>query len=694
MVKAQRLPVVVQAGTNPIPDATNLQSLSFVETDKVRFYHGQMRKLGGWTRVLTPNLMRIIGAARTIYSYRGSDGLSRYLIGTDQGLYAVVNGAFYNITPLETTSVAVGNNLNNQYLTLTDPFTTTNGSNIIKVNAPNHNLASGFTVKFSGASTFNGINASQLNVFALIRSVVDANNFTIQVASNATASGSGGGTVTMSSGQIIISQTAHGYNVNDRIKISGSTDVGGITAPQINIENTIYSVINANSYAIMTTGYATSEISSGGGTGAIVFHQITPGAAQYRNGQGYGGGLYGMGLYGTARQFINGFQYPCIWSIDRAGNNDIAVCPGNGKNVYIWTNSDLTTAPTILTNAPTKANWVFVSNKAVGILGSNGNNNEISFSDVNNATIWTPSPSNLAINTTINGAGKFLSVAKVRDVLLLFTENQIYQARFVNAPDVWDIKPIFNTDGIISPQAFANVEDAVYWMGKDSFYKYERGLVTNLLNTTTNQYIFTRLNWAAFYHCFAFHNNSFNEVWFFYPSLDSLECNEYVIYNYQENHWTTGTMNRSAAEKPSQLTSNPYLIESFPTDITKSARLFMHENGVNDYLPDTQNDPMAMNCSASTNYGILGNGDTTVLVDSIIPDSIQAENLNITVNTKLQPQDVSFRTFGPYTITPSTSKIDIFAHGRQRQYVFGSNSLDSDFKLGRWFESLKPTSQR
>jgi len=40
-------------------------------------------------------------------------------------------------------------------------------------------------------------------------------------------------------------------------------------------------------------------------------------------------------------------------------------------------------------------------------------------------------------------------------------------------------------------------------------------------------------------------NEGFNEVWWFYPSANSTVNDRYVIYNYVENVWTYGTMNRS-----------------------------------------------------------------------------------------------------------------------------------------------------
>jgi hypothetical protein len=76
----------------------------------------------------------------------------------------------------------------------TDPFTTTNGSNIVNVNFPAHDARVGLEVgAFYGATGGNGISAEALNKRHHVTSVIDVDNFTITVADTADASGDIGG---------------------------------------------------------------------------------------------------------------------------------------------------------------------------------------------------------------------------------------------------------------------------------------------------------------------------------------------------------------------------------------------------------------------------------------------------------------------------------------------------------------------
>ena len=77
-----------------------------------------------------------------------------------------------------------------------NPFTTTSGSATITVNHPNHGLPNNSSkVTFSGATTFNGVDAANINGQRTV-TIVDMDSYTFTAGSSDTASaaGSGGGT--------------------------------------------------------------------------------------------------------------------------------------------------------------------------------------------------------------------------------------------------------------------------------------------------------------------------------------------------------------------------------------------------------------------------------------------------------------------------------------------------------------------
>lgn len=143
----------------------------------IRFVKALPQKLAGNVRaVVTPTS----GVPRSMHAWRDNSQNNYLAAGTYRKLYVYDESFAQNdITPYR----AVGTLGNN-------PFSTTNGSNVVKVSQTLHGLNTGDTVVFSGSSAVGGINP---NGTWLVDLVVNANQFTFIALTNATSTASGGG---------------------------------------------------------------------------------------------------------------------------------------------------------------------------------------------------------------------------------------------------------------------------------------------------------------------------------------------------------------------------------------------------------------------------------------------------------------------------------------------------------------------
>lgn len=848
-------------GVSPTTDFTNLDAITYVDADKVRFINGRLRKLKGWQRLFSTNFQRLSGCIRSMYSYIPSDGFARVLIGTSTRLYVWFKGDFYNITPLVTSTTAIANSLGTVFINDSAySVTTTSGSAVVTFNIP-HFLNPGDSVKITGVSgTIGGIAAASFNTTFVVLSTPTSSIFQVRVGATASSSATGGGTgITFITQQILVTKVDHGFFKGDRIKLTGAADTGGILAAAINTENVITAVISDDVFAIQVGSFATSLVSGGGGAGVNIQGQIAPGNCDQSIGTGYGGGLYGVGLYGVPKQFTIAVQVPRIWSFDRFGDN-VVLTPGGQQGVYIWANNPVT-APAVQSTAPL-ANWVYQSNGTVVVLGAAGANGTFANSNIAAPNDWVVTQTNIVTVNPILGASKFISQASSRNVDILFTQDKVYQVRFVGLPNIWNVQELFGTDGLIGPKARVNIQDAVFWMGYGDFYVFDGTSVNILPNNTVKRYVYDNINQAQDFKVFASANPSYDEIWWFYPSGSDLEPNNYVIYNYKEQHWTIGTLTRTAAAEPANATAETYMVQSHATTQTllgsnplstnfytlgtnpitatntstsiviaipghhleagdsitiagssavhgiiagningvlpitavtigtvtataggaatssgtgggssitvatqvvtvtasntfqndsqvtlqnavgfdgistgdlsgtfgirmwstsafdisvptsystssgngggtgvemsysRTGRLFQHEVGNDDYddvncdVTDQSSCLAPMSCFATTNYAQIAEGDTTMLIYSVIPDSTQIGTMMLSVYTKLYPQSSTPIPKGPYSITPSTIKVDVMAVGRQRQYRISSNELGQSFITGKWFEEV------
>jgi len=100
----------------------------------------------------------------------------------------------------------------------------------------------------------------------------------------------------------------------------------------------------------------------------------------------------------------------------------------------------------------------------------------------------------------------------------------------------WRYDLISSQSSILSSSSVIEYDGIYYWCGVDRFLLYN-GVVKEIPNTFNQNYFFDNLNYDQRQKVFATKVPRFGEIWWFFPSGDSTECNDAVIYNVRENCW-------------------------------------------------------------------------------------------------------------------------------------------------------------
>jgi len=103
----------------------------------------------------------------------------------------------------------------------------------------------------------------------------------------------------------------------------------------------------------------------------------------------------------------------------------------------------------------------------------------------------------------------------------------------------WRYDVISSQSSILSSQCVIEYDGIYYWIGVDRFLLYN-GVVKEIPNSMNQNYFFDNLNYDQRQKVWATKVPRFGEVWWFFPSGDSEECNDCVIYNIRENCWYDG----------------------------------------------------------------------------------------------------------------------------------------------------------
>jgi hypothetical protein len=156
----------------------------WTDGDFVRFRYGQPEKIGGWASLVTGNYSSIIGAARDQHVWSDLDGRKYSAIGTDKLLIIYYEGAFYDITPLQTDNFSTGANITTSNLSKDVTITTSGG----------HNLIPGDIITFANAGSFTPPDTDYTatdfdDVLFEVKTVPSATTFTIQMPTDETGTG-------------------------------------------------------------------------------------------------------------------------------------------------------------------------------------------------------------------------------------------------------------------------------------------------------------------------------------------------------------------------------------------------------------------------------------------------------------------------------------------------------------------------
>jgi hypothetical protein len=517
---------------------------------------------------------------------------------------------------------------------------------------------------------------------------------------------------------ITVTDTSHGAVKNDFVTFSGAATLGGnITAAVLNQEYQIATVTSANAYTVEakdtsgTTVTANASDSGNGGSSVVGAYQINVGIDVYVEGSGWGAGLWGAGTWGSVSAISDTNQLR-LWSHDNFGEDLIMNVRGGG--IYYWDESSGVTTRAVafsdLSGAnlpPTKAVQILVSDvdRHIVCFGADPLNTEgtartgqadpmfIAWSDQENATEWEPLPDNTAGSFRLSSGSQIVGAIRARQETLIWTDTALYSMSFIGQPFTFGINLINEGIGLIGPNAAVNSPAGVFWMDKTGFYSYN-GQVSELPCSVQN-YVLNDINAEQTYQAFATLNKEFDEVGWYYCSSNSTTIDRYVTYNYTENVWSIGQLNRTAWLDEGVF-DNP--LATYTTD--NAGYLYNHETG-----NDADGSPMDNVYIESSDFD-LGEGTFYQMIRRIIPDIKFTGNggngqiINFVVKTRNYPAE-SLTTSATNTCTNSTSKIDVRVRARQAALRIESDDDNSEsvrlgvgFRVGATRMDLQPSGRR
>jgi hypothetical protein len=544
---------------------------TWYDSDKVRFRKGFAEKIGGWVKFV---LATFSGTARHLHDWVTDSGSKYVGVGTNLKLYVSLGNSYYDITPIRTT-ITLG----------TNKIAAVDETSVVTIDTTAaHGAVVGDYVTLAGATATAGIGTGSLNTEHRIVALGDPDNaapttkFRVVCDAQATSSASGGGASVVATFQINSGLdtyvSASGWGSDTWGSGTWGSGAGLGQANQLRLwsmvnfgDDMIANVRQGNIYywdesagtaarAVPLSGITRRSITLGANP-IVTASGSTIITITDKGGHGAGVGdtvtLAGSAAVGgiTAARInvevtVASTPTKTTWTADLGGANASSTATGGGTGVAVVYTAGIFYTPTACTQ-------VMMSDVARHVIAIGCN--PIGSTTINplfvrwcsseSAGEWQPLSTNSAGGQELSSGSEIIGSLTTRQETLIWTDAGIVSMRYVGSPFYFSFTEASKGMSMISPNAAVNADGTVFFMDRGAFYQYTgsaKKLTCPVLST-----VFDDFDLGQSHKVVCGENASFSEVIWMYPSASGTgENDRYVIYNYGEQIWYTGTLVRGS----------------------------------------------------------------------------------------------------------------------------------------------------
>jgi hypothetical protein len=707
----------------------------WVDSDNVRFRYGLPEKVGGWSSLVTNS---IVGVSRKLHAFVDLNGNRYVAIGTDKFLLLYFEGQLFDITPLKSTLSS-------------STIATANASAVCTITtSTSHNLEPGDIVLLDSVTLPGGTGFSASDFedkLFQVTSVPLPTTFTITQSTNAGATVSTGGSIAVKPYEKIgpaAQNYGYGWGISQwnglvpgaaTSTLNGSLSANSAGTGGSGTSVTLTSTTNFSSvgrilvdselisYAGISTNDLTGIVRNVDGTDNAS-HSSSATATDATN----------FSDWGEAVLASEVTLEPGLWSLDNFGQVLIATI-ANGKT-FTWNagaaspltvRASTTTSGFATGNNPTASRLSLVSPTTRHLchfgtettIGDTTTQDDmfIRFSNREDINTYAATAINSAGDFRLQDGTKIVGAIKAKETILIWTDNALYTMKFIGAPFTFGFEQVGTNCGLIGKNAVVEIDGSAFWLSPNGFFLFDGTVKT--LPCSVEDFVYNNFDTTKGQQVAAGINNLFTEVVWYYPSSSASYNDKYVVFNYGEKSWYTGTEPRTSwidaivYPKPFATKYDASSNGTFPSVVGQSGlgqtKFFEHEVGTDQVNEDgstttvtsfiksfdidlEQRQRAAMGQTAGPKIA----GEFFLAMRRFIPDfkTLQG-NAKVSLAIKRYPQQSdSTTTLSPFTINSSTDKKDTRARGRFINVKIENDSNGEEWRFGTLRLDLQPDGRR
>ena len=624
----------------------------WVDSDNTRFRYGLPEKVGGWQSLLTDT---ITGVSRKMIPFVDKTG-NRYVgIGTDKFLLIYFEGLLHDITPLRTDAAG-------SPVALSSTIATTINSPICTLTvSTNHSLTVGDIILLDAVTLPGGtgfVDADFEDKLFQVTSVPSLTTATITQTSNATATVSTGGSITIYPYDVVgpAEQTyGYGFGVGP---YGGNTGWGeAVLASDVTLEPGLWSLDTFGDVLVATIANGKTFTWD-----ASIAARLTT----------------------RASQLTSGYQT----TLNPVSSRATLISPTTRHLIHLGTTTDVA-------DETTQDDMFIRFSSAEAI-------NEYTVKAVNSAGTFR-----LQDGTRIVGA------LNAKETILVWTDNSLYTMKFVGAPFTFGFEQVGTNCGLIGKNAAVEIDGKAFWMSNNGFFMFD-GTV-KALPCSVEDYVYDDIDTTKGQQISAGLNNLYTEVTWWYPTQGSTFNNRSVVYNYGEvkadalGTWYTNTSEDSIRTswidtliypRPYATKYNSSNVGTFPVVIGEDGLgqtvLFEQETGTDQINPDGTTTALT-SFVQSFNFSLQKDQSEVFLaMRRFLPNfKVLTGSNQVTIGVSNWPSEAASQsTYSPFTILPDTQYKSTRARGRYANIKIENINVGENWRFGTFQVDIQPDGRR
>lgn len=286
----------------------------------------------------------------------------------------------------------------------------------------------------------------------------------------------------------------------------------------------------------------------------------------------------------------------------------------------------------------------------------------VTWCDQSNFTQWAASTTNQAGSFRLSRGNRIVGGLQAPVGILLWTDFDVWSVTYIGFPLVFGFFEVGSNCGLIAQKAATVLGSIPYWMSDHGFFQLTQAGAEQIPCSVWD-IVFLNLDMANQDKCVAGANYHYNEVWWFYPSINggSGEIDSYVKYNLAEKEWDYGPATPEQANAMARTAWTDQNRPGPPVSADLAGLLQQQDTGL------TANGSPIAGIMARSGYLDIAEGEMYPYADQYIPDFIWEGDdpaVYVTLYFRRWPGDTpSFQ--GPFLVTPTTEYISFRVRGRE-----------------------------